>query len=105
MKITAVEALHPRLPEMRARTGGSQDALLIRIGTDAGIAGWGEVDGCPRMVEAVVEAPMSHTLAAGEATRSGARTAACGCPGSRAWASSPTWRWSRDVLSAAEPRP
>lgn len=47
MKITNVEALYLRLPEIKVRTDSSQDALLIRITTDAGIVGWGEVDGCP----------------------------------------------------------
>jgi L-alanine-DL-glutamate epimerase-like enolase superfamily enzyme len=65
MKITAVEALYLRLPEIKARTDSSQDALLIRIDTDAGITGWGEVDGCPWVVKAIVEAPMSHTLVTG----------------------------------------
>ena len=65
MKITDVEALYLRLPEIKARTDSSQDALLIRITTDAGIIGWGEVDGCPWVVKAIVEAPMSHTLVTG----------------------------------------
>ena len=65
MKITAVEALYLRLPQIQARTDSSQDALLIRIETDAGIIGWGEVDGCPWVVKAIVEAPMSHTLVTG----------------------------------------
>jgi L-rhamnonate dehydratase len=65
MKITDVEALYLRLPEIKARTDSSQDALLIRISTDAGITGWGEVDGCPWVVKAIVEAPMSHTIVTG----------------------------------------
>ena len=65
MRITAVEALYLRLPEIKARTDSSQDALLIRIETDAGITGWGEVDGCPWVVKAIIEAPMSHTLVTG----------------------------------------
>jgi len=65
MKITSVEALYLRLPEIKARTDSSQDALLIRIETDAGITGWGEVDGCPWVVKAIVEAPTSHTLVTG----------------------------------------
>ena len=34
MKITDVEALYLRLPEIKARTDSSQDALLIRITTE-----------------------------------------------------------------------
>ena len=65
MKITAVEALYLRLPEIRARTDSSQDALIVKVSTDAGITGWGEVDGCPAVTKAVIEAPMSHTLVTG----------------------------------------
>lgn len=65
MKITDVTALYLRLPEIKARTDSSQDALLVRVETDAGITGWGEVDGCPWVVKAVIDAPMSHTLVNG----------------------------------------
>lgn len=65
MKITDVEALYLRLPKIEARTDSSQDALLMRITTDAGITGWGEVDSCPWVIKAVIEAPMSHTLVTG----------------------------------------
>lgn len=65
MRITGVEALYLRLPEIKARTDSSQDALLIRITTDAGITGWGEVDSCPWVIKAIIEAPTSHTLVTG----------------------------------------
>jgi L-alanine-DL-glutamate epimerase-like enolase superfamily enzyme len=65
MKITNVEALYLRLPEIAARTSSCQDALLIKISTDAGITGWGEVDGGPTVVKAIIEAPYSHTLVNG----------------------------------------
>jgi L-rhamnonate dehydratase len=65
MKITEVEALYLRLPEIQARTDSSQDALIVKVTTDAGIVGWGEVDGCPHVVKAIVEAPTSHTLVTG----------------------------------------
>jgi L-alanine-DL-glutamate epimerase-like enolase superfamily enzyme len=65
MKITDVEALYLRLPEIQARTDSSQDALIVRISTDAGIIGWGEVDGCPHVTKAIIEAPTSHTLVTG----------------------------------------
>jgi L-rhamnonate dehydratase len=68
MKITRVEALYLRLPVIEARTDSSQDALLVRIETDAGITGWGEVDGCPLVAKAVIEAPYSHTLVTGLAS-------------------------------------
>jgi L-alanine-DL-glutamate epimerase-like enolase superfamily enzyme len=65
MKITEVEALYLRLPEIQARTDSSQDALIVKVSTDAGITGWGEVDGCPAVIKAIIEAPMSHTLVTG----------------------------------------
>ncbi|MHA1570449.1 MAG: mandelate racemase/muconate lactonizing enzyme family protein [Alphaproteobacteria bacterium] len=65
MKITDVKAHYLRLPEIKARTDSSQDALLVQIETDEGTTGWGEVDGCPWVVKAIIEAPMSHTLVTG----------------------------------------
>jgi L-rhamnonate dehydratase len=65
MKITDVQAFYLRLPEIQARSDSSQDALLVRIDTDAGITGWGEVDGCPAVVKAIIEAPYSHTMVTG----------------------------------------
>ncbi|HEX6143138.1 MAG TPA: mandelate racemase/muconate lactonizing enzyme family protein [Geminicoccaceae bacterium] len=65
MKITDVQALYLRLPEIQARTDSSQDALIVRVETDAGITGWGEVDGCPWVTKAIIDAPMSHTLVTG----------------------------------------
>ncbi|MBV9784620.1 MAG: mandelate racemase/muconate lactonizing enzyme family protein [Acidisphaera sp.] len=61
MKITDVEAIYLRLPEIQQRTDSSQDALLVKVSTDAGITGWGEVDGCPAVARAVIEAGYSHT--------------------------------------------
>ena len=37
MKITRVEPLYLRLPVIEARTDSSQDALLVRVETDASI--------------------------------------------------------------------
>ena len=65
MKITDVQALYLSLPEIKARTDSSQDALLVRVETDSGITGWGEVDGCPFVTKAIIDAPMSHTLVTG----------------------------------------
>ena len=66
MRIVDVEALYLRMPELdETRTDSSQDALLIRIRTDAGITGWGEVDGCPSVAKAIIQAPASHTQVKG----------------------------------------
>lgn len=67
MVITDVEALMLRQPsELNAKAAdGSQDALVIRVHTDEGIVGLGEVDSIPAVAKAVVEAPASHKLANG----------------------------------------
>ena len=43
MKITDTEALHLRLPNVEEIADGTQDVLIIRIYTDAGLVGIGEV--------------------------------------------------------------
>jgi len=65
MKITKVEAIELRLPEVKEITAASQDTLIIKIHTDAGIVGIGEVDSSPRVAKAVLEAPFSHNVASG----------------------------------------
>lgn len=66
MKITDVEAIILRQPEMDvSKADGSQDALLIRIQTDEGITGIGEVDSLPPVIKAIVDAPPSHAIASG----------------------------------------
>ena len=59
MKITRVEALHLRLPEVREVADGTQDCLLVRLHTDAGLSGLGEVVSCSSVARTVVEAPRS----------------------------------------------
>jgi L-rhamnonate dehydratase len=65
VKITRVEAIVLRLPNVAAAADGTQDTCLVRIDTDAGITGWGEVDSCPDAVKAVIDAPMSHSNCTG----------------------------------------
>ncbi len=65
MKITKVEAIVLRLPQVSAAADGTQDTCLVRIDTDAGVSGWGEVDSCPEAVKAVIDAPMSHSNCSG----------------------------------------
>lgn len=65
MKITEVETIHLRLPRIAEECNGTQDALLVRIKTDNGLVGLGEVDSSPHVVQAVFDAPYSHTLACG----------------------------------------
>jgi L-rhamnonate dehydratase len=66
MKITQVEAIHLNLPDIDAsKCDGTQDTLVIRIHTDEGITGVGEVDSSPLVAKAVVDAPASHSIANG----------------------------------------
>lgn len=66
MKITDVQAIILRQPAMDvSKADGSQDALLIRIETDEGITGIGEVDSLPSVIKAIVDAPPSHANAMG----------------------------------------
>jgi L-rhamnonate dehydratase len=68
VKIDRVEALHLRLPEVREVADGTQDVLIIRVYTDDGHVGLGEVVSCSYVGRAVIEAPRSapfrHGLAA-----------------------------------------
>lgn len=66
MKITEVEAIYLSLPDLDAsKCDGTQDTLIIRIHTDEGITGIGEVDSSPLVAKAVVDAPASHSIATG----------------------------------------
>ena len=64
MKITQVEAIILRQPRVDdGIADGSQDDLVIKISTDEGIVGIGEVDSAPEAVAALVERPSSHAIA------------------------------------------
>ncbi|MBV9173605.1 MAG: mandelate racemase/muconate lactonizing enzyme family protein [Chloroflexi bacterium] len=66
MKITEVEAIVLRQPSLdEGIADGSQDDLVLRVHTDAGIVGVGEVDSAPEVARAVIEAPASHAIASG----------------------------------------
>jgi L-rhamnonate dehydratase len=66
MKITEIEAIYLKIPDLDAtKCDGTQDTLLIRIRTDEGITGVGEVDSVPLVAKAVVDAPASHSIATG----------------------------------------
>lgn len=65
MRIESVDVI-VLMPESVANVAdSSQDAVLIRVRTDDGIDGYGEVDASPSVVRAIVEAPRSHALTAG----------------------------------------
>jgi L-rhamnonate dehydratase len=66
MKITEVEAIILRQPTVdEGIADGSQDDLIVRVHTDEGIVGVGEVDSAPEVVKAVIDAPASHAIASG----------------------------------------
>src|ERR1700679_2758114 len=65
MKITNVEAIYLRQSSVKHQCDSGQDALVVRISTDAGIVGIGEVDSAPLAAKAVIEGPFSHTLTSG----------------------------------------
>ncbi len=65
MKITNVETIYIKEKKIEKRTDGSQDALLVKISTDSGIIGWGEVDSSPMVANAIINAPYSHKLVDG----------------------------------------
>ncbi len=65
LKITTVEVLYLRLPQVKEQCDSGQDALLVKVTTDAGIVGYGEVDSNPMGAKGVIEGPFSHTTATG----------------------------------------
>jgi L-alanine-DL-glutamate epimerase-like enolase superfamily enzyme len=65
MKITRVEPIHLRLHNVNERCDGSQETLIVKVHTDAGIVGVGEVDSSAHVARAIIEAPVSHQIARG----------------------------------------
>lgn len=64
MKITDVEAITLRQPVINEGIAdGSQDDLLVRVHTNEGLVGIGEVDSAPEIVKAVIQAHSSHLIA------------------------------------------
>ena len=59
MKITEIEALHLRLPVVQEVADGTQDCLIVRVHTDTGLTGLGEVVSCSYVARSVIEAPRS----------------------------------------------
>lgn len=66
MKITKVEAIPIRQKgEIKLINDSAQDGIIIKVYTDEGIVGYGEVDSSPLVVKAVIEAPVSHRICCG----------------------------------------
>jgi len=60
MKITDVEGIMVRLPEVRMIGDGCQTILIIKVHTDAGITGIGEAHSNPLVSKAVLDAPFAR---------------------------------------------
>jgi L-rhamnonate dehydratase len=66
LRITDVEAIVLRQPAVDDLIAdGSQDDVLVLVHTDEGVTGVGEVDSAPEVVKAAIDAPASHSNAAG----------------------------------------
>jgi len=67
MRITKVEAilLRPKGPIDTSIGDGSQDGILVRVHTDEGITGLGEIDSSPSVAKAIIDAPPSHKICSG----------------------------------------
>ena len=70
MKITKVEAIELRLPESELvgygdRASPAGNTLIVKIHTDEGIVGIGEVESSARVAKAVIEAPFSMVMVSG----------------------------------------
>lgn len=65
MKITDVEAIYLRLPHVKEQCDSGQDALVVKVHTDEGITGIGEVDSAPLAVQGMILGPYSHTTSSG----------------------------------------
>src|SRR5690349_3170368 len=67
MRITKVEAilLRPKGAIDTSIGDGSQDGLVVRVHTDEGLVGLGEVDSLPSVAKAIIDAPPSHKIASG----------------------------------------
>jgi L-alanine-DL-glutamate epimerase-like enolase superfamily enzyme len=65
MRITDVESIVLRLPEVREIGDGCQSILLVRIHTDEGVTGIGEVHTNPPAAKAILDAPLLSVSASG----------------------------------------
>ena len=65
MKITDVEGIMLRLPEVKRIGDGCQAVLVIRVHTDAGIIGIGEAHTNPLVSKAILDAPLCSVSAEG----------------------------------------
>jgi L-alanine-DL-glutamate epimerase-like enolase superfamily enzyme len=65
MNITDVQVYYIRQTQVKEQCDSGQDALIVKVLTDSGIYGIGEVDSSPLAVKGAIESPFSHTTACG----------------------------------------
>ena len=66
MKITQVEAIPIKQPQaIQLINDSAQDGIIIKVYTDEGIIGYGEVDSAPSVIKAIIDAPISHRICQG----------------------------------------
>ena len=59
MKITDIEAIHLRIPDVEEIADGTQDVLVVRVHADNGLVGVGEVPSQSYVCKAIIDAPRS----------------------------------------------
>jgi len=64
MRISSVES-YPLHGRGQQGTYGAPYGIVVRVGTDSGVFGYGESDSMPNVVKAVIEAPFLHEMMAG----------------------------------------
>ena len=66
MKIVKVEAIPVRQKgEIKEINDSAQDGIIVRVTTDEGIVGYGEVDSAPWVIKSIIESPISHRTCQG----------------------------------------
>ncbi len=60
MKITDIEVICLRVPPIGTRCVWGEDAVIVKVHTDAGITGIGETDSSPLVVKSIIETPNSN---------------------------------------------
>ena len=66
MKIVKVEAIPVRQKgEIKEINDSAQDGIIVRVTTDEGIVGYGEVDSAPWVIKSIIESPVSHRTCQG----------------------------------------
>jgi L-rhamnonate dehydratase len=66
VKITKVEAIPVTQHQViQLINDSSQDGIIIKVHTDEGIVGYGEVDSAPWVIKSIIDSPVSHRICGG----------------------------------------